>query len=233
MDAGMVALERVQTNLKRYRTAVFKAAVEGSLTEAWREENPDVEPGSELLESILKERRERWEKDQLAAYEKKGKKPPENWRSKYNEPAGPDTEDLPDLPQGWCWTSVEQLGYVIGGLTKNQKRASLPFRLPYLRVANVYADELQLDDIEEIGVGENELGRVLLQKGDLLVVEGNGSPDQIGRVALWDGSIDPCVHQNHLIKVRFVARALGKLVLHWLLSVSGREHIKRVATKLR
>lgn len=62
------------------------------------------------------------------------------------------------------------------------------------------------------------------------MVEGNGSPDQIGRVALWDGSIDPCVHQNHLIKVRFVARALGKLVLHWLLSASGREHIKRVAS---
>jgi type I restriction enzyme, S subunit len=119
---------------------------------------------------------------------------------------------------------------VIGGLTKNQKRASLPMKLPYLRVANVYADELRLEDVKEIGVGESELGRVLLRKGDLLVVEGNGSPDQIGRVALWDGSIDPCVHQNHLIKVRFAVRALEKVALHWLLSARGREHIKRVAS---
>jgi len=34
------------------------------------------------------------------------------------------------------------------------------------------------------------------------VVEGNGSVSQIGRAALWDGSIEDCVHQNHLIRVR-------------------------------
>ena len=34
------------------------------------------------------------------------------------------------------------------------------------------------------------------------MVEGNGSAAQIGRAALWDGSIDDCVHQNHLIRVR-------------------------------
>ena len=91
LDAGVAALERAQEKLKRYRTAVLKAAVEGRLTEAWREANPDVEPAPELLERILEERRERWERDQLAAYEKKGKKPPKNWRSKYKEPAAPDT----------------------------------------------------------------------------------------------------------------------------------------------
>jgi type I restriction enzyme S subunit len=62
LDAGMAALERVRTNLKRYRTATLKAAVEGRLTEAWREENPSVEPASELLERILKARRDRWER---------------------------------------------------------------------------------------------------------------------------------------------------------------------------
>lgn len=101
LDAGVVALERVRVNLKRYRTAVLKAAVEGRLTAVWREENPDVEPASELLKRILSERRERWEKDQLVAYEKKGKKPPKNWQSKYREPAGPNTDDLPELPEGW------------------------------------------------------------------------------------------------------------------------------------
>jgi type I restriction enzyme, S subunit len=109
LDAGVAALERVRTNLKRYRTAVLKAAVEGRLTETWREENPDVEPASELLDRILKERRERWEKDQLAAYEKKGKKPPKNWRSRYKEPVGPNTEDPPKLPERWTQATVAQL----------------------------------------------------------------------------------------------------------------------------
>jgi len=102
LEAGVSALERVRANLKRYRTAVLKAAVEGRLTKAWREENLDTEPASELLARILNGRREQWEKDQLAAYEKKGKKPPKNWQSKYREPAEPVTEELPELPKGWC-----------------------------------------------------------------------------------------------------------------------------------
>jgi type I restriction enzyme S subunit len=230
LDAGVAALERTRTNLKRYRASVLKSAVEGRLTEDWREEHPDAEDASALLERILEERRVRWEEAQLARYEKAGKTPPKGWRSKYKEPAAPDTTGLPELPEGWGWTSIEQLGNVIGGLTKNAKRKSYRLQLPYLRVANVYAGELRLDDIEEIGVEESELDRLLLEDGDMLVVEGNGSPDQIGRVALWNGNIDPCVHQNHLIKVRLLLKQLGKYVLHWLLSTNGREYIKRVAS---
>ena len=64
LDAGVVALERVRANLKRYRAAVLKAAVEGKLTEDWRAQHPDTEPASVLLERILTERRRQWEKDQ-------------------------------------------------------------------------------------------------------------------------------------------------------------------------
>ena len=122
LDAGVSALERVRANLKRYRTAVLKAAVEGKLTEAWREENPNVEPASKLLERILKERRDRWEKDQLAEYEKKGKKPPKNWRSKYKEPAGSDTDNLPELPEGWCWANLPQIGWFDRGRSRHRPR---------------------------------------------------------------------------------------------------------------
>ena len=116
-----------------------------------------------------------------------------------------------------------------GGLTKNPKRATLLHKLPYLRVANVYADDLQLDDIAYIGVADSELKKLRLQKDDLLIVEGNGSPDQIGRVALWNDSIPECVHQNHLIKVR-ISKALPRWVLNWLLSPQGRAEIERVAS---
>lgn len=56
--------------------------------------------------------------------------------------------------------------------------------------------------MHSVEVFDGELGRLRLQSGDLLVVEGNGSASQIGRAALWDGSLDNCVHQNHLIRVR-------------------------------
>ncbi len=224
---GIAALKRAEANLERYRAAVLKAAVEGRLTEQWRSENPPDETGEELLRRILGERRKRWEEEQLAVFGAKGRKPSRNWKSRYREPLAPGTSDLPALPEGWCWATVDQVGQVIGGLTKNQARAELPTSYAYLRVANVYADELRLDDVKTIGVSESELERVLLRAGDLMVVEGNGSPGQIGRVAEWNGELITCCHQNHLIKVRCDPGrvCLPRWLLLWLLSPLGRRTV--------
>ena len=231
LDEGVAALNRAQANLERYRASVLKAAVEGRLTEQWRSENPPTETGEDLLQRILAERRKRWEEEQLAKFAAKGRKPPRNWKAKYKEPVAPDTSTLPELLEGWCWATVDQVSAVTGGLTKNPARSRLPIRYPYLRVANVYADEVRLDDVRTIGVSESELDRVLLRSGDLLVVEGNGSANQIGRVAQWQGDLEPCCHQNHLIKVR-CARSVcrSRWMLLWLLSPLGRRTVSAVAS---
>jgi type I restriction enzyme S subunit len=62
-----------------------------------------------MLERILTERRARWEAKQLAKFAEQGKAPPKDWQKKYPEPVQPDTTDLPELPQGWVWASVDQL----------------------------------------------------------------------------------------------------------------------------
>ena len=102
LDAGVAALRKAQAKLKRYRAAVLKAAVEGKLTEEWRAEHSTTEPASKLLKRILAERRAKWEADLRA----KGKDPA---KVKYVEPAKPNVESLPELPEGWCWATVEQL----------------------------------------------------------------------------------------------------------------------------
>jgi type I restriction enzyme S subunit len=217
LDAGIASLKRVQAALKRYRASVLKAACEGRLVpteaELARKENRTYETGEQLLQRILKERREKW-----------------NHKGKYKELAAPEPRRLPTLPDGWTWTRLEQIGFVFGGLTKNPARVKLPNRVPYLRVANVYADELRLNDVEVIGVRGSELEKLLLKTGDLLIVEGNGSKDQIGRVAIWDGSIDPCAHQNHVIKVRLVEPRMARWVLYWLVSTDGRRFVELVAS---
>jgi type I restriction enzyme S subunit len=136
---------------------------------------------------------------------------------------------LVETEGGWRQSVLGAEGLIIGGFTKNQKRNDLPLKLPYLRVANVYANELRLEEVEYIGVAEKELEKLLVRKGDLLVVEGNGSPDQIGRVALWNDAIPNCVHQNHLIKVRLGDAVIPEWALIWMLSPIGRHEIEQVS----
>ena len=89
-----------------------------------------------------------------------------------------------------------------GGIQKQPKRKPKDSAYPFLRVANVTANGLDLSEVHSIELFDGELDRLRLRAGDLLVVEGNGSASQIGRATLWDGSIADCVHQNHLIRVR-------------------------------
>lgn len=214
LDKGEEAIRTVKALLKRYRQSVLKAAVTGELTADWRAENAGkLEHGRDLLAHILKTRRETW-----------------SGRGKYKEPVEPDTSDLPELPEGWVWTSVDHLAMVFGGLTKNAKRRALPTKRPMLRVANVYQNCLDLTDVHEIGLTANEIERVQLQIHDLLVVEGNGSKDQIGRMAIWRNEIPNAVHQNHLIKIRLFEHELSQFILNWFQSPNGRVAVEAVAS---
>ena len=67
------------------------------------------ETGPQLLQRILQERRARWEDKQRAKFAQAGKPPPNGWQAKYPEPVAPDTSDLPALPEGWVWASVDQV----------------------------------------------------------------------------------------------------------------------------
>jgi type I restriction enzyme, S subunit len=114
LDEAIASLKRIQANLKRYKAAVLKAAVEGKLTEQWRKDHPDVEPANQLLKRILAERRANWEAEELAKMKAKGIKPKDDsWKKKYKEPADPDTSNLPELPEGWLWVSLESISDVI------------------------------------------------------------------------------------------------------------------------
>jgi type I restriction enzyme S subunit len=158
------------------------------------------------------------------------------WRSQTSKVSltAPERSDRSVLsadffPADWLSLLLGDVADVTGGLTKNAKREALLQRMAYLRVANVYANELRLEEIKDIGVTADEFAKVRLQKGDLLIVEGNGSLDQIGRVALWNGSIPVCGHQNHLIRARCHKVANPAFLLFFLLSPQGRGQIVQKA----
>ena len=117
LDAGVGALTEAKAQLKRYRQSVLKSACEGRLVpteaELERDEERDYEPADVLLVRIGKERREKWE----AEKKRKGKK-----SAKYKEPAAPDVSGLPELPEGWVWTTFGQVFDVYIGATPSRKR---------------------------------------------------------------------------------------------------------------
>ena len=241
LDKGIEKLEKAREQIKVYRQAVLKHAFEGKLTAQWREENQDqLENPEQLLGRIKHEREARYDQhrqewnaavDEWHEGGKLGKKP-----ARLKKPQSvADVSDgkkaqLPKLPEGWLWARLGNISEIAGGLTKNQKRNDLPTRMKYLRVANVYSDRIVTHDVYEMGVTNAEAQKVALRLGDLLIVEGNGSIDQIGRVAMWDGRLSLCGHQNHLIRARLSAEFSPRFFLHFLLSPLGRELVVREAS---
>lgn len=176
LDEAVASLKRIKTNLKRYKSAVLKAAVEGKLTEQWRNDHHDVEPADQLLKRILVERRSKWETEELAKMKAKGIKPKDDsWKKKYKEPAGPDTTNLPELPVGWVWARAEQISdFITKGTTPSAaKLHDGAGDIRFLKVYNLtFSGRLNYDykaAFVDQSVHQEELTRSKVFAGDVLI----------------------------------------------------------------
>jgi len=210
LEAGVAALRRVQANLKRYRAAVLKAACEGKLVPTEAElarvgrvpsrgaaraktagsgdpayNDAGYETGEELLQRILAERRKNW-----------------TGRGKYKEPAVPDTANLPPLPKGWTWASLEQVSREssYGTSAKCSYDNSGP---PVLRIPNIAARRIDLSDLKFAAVSEHIEAGDELVPGDLLIIRTNGSKNLIGRSAVVREALNRSTsYASYLIRFR-------------------------------
>ena len=206
LDAVLIAFKRVQANLKRYRASVLQAACTGRLVpteaELARVEGRSYESADQLLQRILQERRVKWESEQLTAMKADGKIPKdERWKSKYREPAKPDTRELPELPEGWMWATVEQVGHVQLGRQRAPKYHHGEHMRPYLRVANVFEDRIDTTDILHMNFTPEEFRTYCLQHGDVLLNEGQ-SLELVGRPGMYRDEVPGACFQNTLVRFR-------------------------------
>lgn len=174
LDEAANALKRVQTNLKRNKAAILKAAVEGKLTEQWREEHQDIEPADQLLKHILAERRALWEALELARIKNKGIKPKDDsWKKKYKEPTEPDISNVPKLPEGWVWATLGQLAWSVKDGPHYSPQYSTS-GIPFISGGNIRAEGIDFSAAKFI---TPELHAELSQRckpeyGDLLYTKG-------------------------------------------------------------
>ena len=190
---------------------ILQLAVRGLLVP----QDPADEPASVLLQRI------RAEKDRLIAA---GKIKRDKSILPLDKSAWPN-----QLPAGWDLARIDSIAAVQGGIQKTPLRRPVRIHFPYLRVANVQRDSIQVEEMERYELTADELANWRLEIGDILIVEGNGSEHEIGRCAVWSGEIADCVFQNHLIRVKCMDQECIEFLRLFLNSPDGKAEMKRLA----
>lgn len=215
LDAGIAALRRTQANLKRYRAAVLKAACEGRLVPTEAElanlegRKSKIESGEERLARVLSERRQNWRN-----------------RGKYKEPATPDMTNLQPLPDGWAWSTVDQLcSLVTDGDHNPPKRHETG--LPHLTAKNVRSWRLDATNCTYISAidADRVLKRYDPLAGDLIVT----CVGTVGRTAIVppDFKFSP---DRNLAAVRLVERGTSTRFLNFVLSSPSHQELIKSAS---
>jgi type I restriction enzyme S subunit len=98
----------------------------------------------------------------------------------------------------WASEPLGDLFNIGAGKTMSAAARNGSNMVPFLRTSNVFWDRLDLSKVDEMSISEAELPGKLLKAGDLLICEGG----EIGRAAIWDGSVERIAFQNHLHRLR-------------------------------
>ena len=207
LDAGVAELKAAQNKLKQYRQSLLKAAVEGALSAEWRTQHTPLETGAQLLARILVERRARWQAKQLAKFKEQGKTPPKDWKEKYTEPVQPDTTELPELPAGWVWASIEQIAsderysLSIGPFGSNLKVPDYrDAGVPLVFVRNIRSGKYGATYTKYVTPEKAaELGAHSIAAGDVLVTKMGEPP---GDADVYPNDQPPAVITADCIKIR-------------------------------
>lgn len=179
LDAGVTALTTALAQLKRYRQSVLKAALEGRLTEEWREIHPDEEPVSFTIEKRI-----------ISPNTKNEEKITNN--------------EIIRLPPKWKWYSLEQLSWDAGYGT-SIKCHSEEDGYPVLRIPNISNGTIDLSDLKYAPKSEIVRNDQFVAAGDLLIIRTNGSKNLIGQSALVHGQLNKqCLFASYLIRYRLL-----------------------------
>lgn len=103
----------------------------------------------------------------------------------------------------WPLRKVGEVGRVQLGRQRAPQYQSGRYTRPYVRVANVYEDRLDLSDVLSMDFDEEDFRAYRLEHKDILLNEGQ-STELVGRPAMWRDEVKDCCFQNTL--VRFQAK---------------------------
>jgi len=103
-----------------------------------------------------------------------------------------------ELPPGWRWVRLGEVFEIQQGASMSPKRRVGRNPRPFLRTRNVLWGTVDLSSVDKMDFTDEEVEKLRLQPGDLLVCEGG----DVGRTALWEGQLPLALYQNHIHRLR-------------------------------
>ncbi len=223
VEAGEAALARAREGLVQFRASLLHAACTGALTAEWRAGDRPAGAGDDLIAAVLEDRKATWTAAERTRRITRGRLVDERAiATRYGAPLAPDVADLPALPDGWRWTSLDAL--IVSG---PQNGLYLP--------QTAYGDGTPIVRIDDFQDGwarrPNELQRVAcdsdvrvtykLDEQDLVINRVN-SMTHLGKMLLVPDDLAGALFESNMMRMRLSRHVNAAYVLAYLQSPSGR-----------
>jgi restriction endonuclease S subunit len=180
---AQIHLRSALENLEEQRTEIFAAVVSGELVERPASINGAAEISR--TRSLVGQRSEG---------------PQDNLFESFSTEPPLGAFAVP-LPTGWLVARIDQLGEVRLGRQRSPEHHRGKHLRPYLRVANVLEDRIDVGEVHEMNFTPEEYEIYALREGDILLNEGQ-SIELVGRPAIFRNELPGACFQNTLIRFR-------------------------------
>jgi len=118
------------------------------------------------------------------------------------------------VPESWALLPIYDLFETQLGKMLSQKAKVGDSPKLYLRNKNVQWGRIDTEDLLRMDFSDREAKKFKLRKGDLLVCEGG----EVGRAALWNGSITDCYYQKALHRLRpKTDKITNEFMVYWMM----------------
>lgn len=131
----------------------------------------------------------------------------------------------------WPSVRVEEAGRVQLGRQRSPKYQTGKFTRPYVRVANVHEDAIDVSDLLAMDFDKRDFEQYRLEYGDILLNEGQ-STELVGRPAMWRNEVPNCCFQNTLVRFQpDKTRVLPEFALGLFLSYFRTGEFAKISSK--
>ena len=209
------------------RQSILQLAVQGKLVP----QNPSDEPASELLARAADERREIWERCELAKFRSAKKEPKKGWKNKYKPAGAFERAPLYQIPEMWEWISFNQILAQFQYGPRFAKGEYVDDGIPTLRTSDMnFKGQVKLDDAPKVRIPQTTEDHWCLWPDDLIVTRTGAT---IGKCALYKASWGKAIASAYLIRFRFTRETVyPDFVLLYLMSPVGLELLISGATEM-